>query len=353
MADVLVTMASSTDKRVVYFSRLKAIACLAVVVLHTFYAADAFAGTLDRHMLALSVRNLMMWAVPCFVMVTGALLLNPKHEVTINKIFRKYLPRVIIALVFYSIAFAIFDAVLLKKPMGEAFTTGLKAIVYGTGWKHMWYLYLMIAIYLVLPFFRMAVRSATDTEIRYTLGVLFVFQSIVPMIPIIWNVEMPFYILFFSIYPVFLLGGYAIHNDIIKIKNWISVLMVVVGVALIVLLTYLGIYKGNVAATSMVGFYSFPGTVLMSVGVFSLFKSFEGKKKPIDTLMVIVDKNSFGIYLLHMAVLKVFALKVRPDIFGKPYWILVEVVLSFVIPFVLMIIYSFIAKNVKKLVKAS
>ena len=351
--DALVTMDSSTNKRVTYFSRLKALACLAVVILHTFYAADAFATTVGQHMLAISIRNLMMWSVPCFVMVTGALLFDPKRNVTISKIFRKYLPRVVIALVFFSFAFAIFDAVLLKKPVADAFATGFNAIVYGTGWKHMWYLYLIIGIYLVLPFYRMVTRSATDIEIRYLVGVLFVFQAVIPVIQAVLNVTLPFYIPFFTIYPLFLMAGYAIHNDIIKIKMWIAIVFVVVGVASVLGMTYLSVYKGNAVANTLVTAYSFPGIVFFSCGAFAIYKKCGEKPCKSDVLMTIIDKNSFGIYLMHMAVLKVFAIKVRPDIFGKPDWMAIEVVASFVIPFILMIIYSFIAKSVKKVVKAS
>ena len=346
IAGALAMTDSSTNKRVVYFSHLKSIACLAVVILHTFYAADAFAISNSQHMLALVLRNLMMWAVPCFVMVTGALLLDSKREVPLKKIFCKYLPRVVVALVLFSIAFAIFDAFLLSKPIGEALITGLKAIVLGTGWRHMWYLYLMIGIYLLLPMFRMVVRSAGSGEIRYLLGVLFIFQAIIPMVQIIFNIEVPFYICIFSIYPLFLLAGYAIHNEIIVINKWVSIALVLFGVLSLTMLTYLGVYRDSSIANSLVGLYSFPGTVFMSVGVFSLAKSCYTRSS-MDAIMIMIDKNSFGIYLLHMAVLKFFAVKVRPAIFDNPVWMIAEVIAAFVIPFVLVSIYCFVRKGLR------
>lgn len=342
----------STSKHVAYFSRLKALACLAVVILHTFYAADAFAVSSGQHMLAISIRNLMMWSVPCFVMVTGALLFDPKRNVTIGKIFKKYLPRVVLALVFFSFAFAIFDAILLKRPIGGAFATGFNAIVYGTGWKHMWYLYLIIGIYLVLPFYRMVTRSATDTEIKYLLAVLFVFQAVIPVCQSILNVTLPFYIPFFTIYPLFLLAGYAIHNDILKIKMWVSILFVAVGVASVLGMTYLSVYKGNAAANAMVTAYSFPGIVLFSLGVFAIYKECGKKPCKSDVFMTIIDKNSFGIYLMHMAVLKVFAIKVRPAIFVNPAWMIIEILAAFIIPFIMVSAYYFICKVLCKGVKA-
>lgn len=92
-----------------FLSELRAIACIAIVILHTFYAASVYAPDHTAKIAALTTRNLMMWAVPCFVMVSGALLLDSAREVTYRKIFRKYIPRVLAALVLFSAVFQIFD----------------------------------------------------------------------------------------------------------------------------------------------------------------------------------------------------------------------------------------------------
>ena len=130
-----------TKRREIFFlSELRAIACIAIVILHTFYAASVYAPDHTARIAALTTRNLMMWAVPCFVMVSGALLLDPAREVTYRKIFRKYIPRVLAALVLFSVVFQIFDDATGES--GIQFKTilyGLQNAVTGSGWKHMWY----------------------------------------------------------------------------------------------------------------------------------------------------------------------------------------------------------------------
>ena len=70
-----------TKRREIFFlSELRAIACIAIVILHTFYAASVYAPDHTAKIAALTTRNLMMWAVPCFVMVSGALLLDSARE---------------------------------------------------------------------------------------------------------------------------------------------------------------------------------------------------------------------------------------------------------------------------------
>lgn len=153
-----------TKRREIFFlSELRAIACIAIVILHTFYAASVYAPDHTARIAALTTRNLMMWAVPCFVMVSGALLLDPAREVTYRKIFRKYIPRVLAALVLFSVVFQIFDDATGES--GIQFKTilyGLQNAVTGSGWKHMWYLYLITALYLLLPFYRKIVASSTQ-----------------------------------------------------------------------------------------------------------------------------------------------------------------------------------------------
>lgn len=149
--------------QILYLNRLKAVACIAVVILHTFFAADAFAQTVAQHTVLLSVRNLMTWSVPCFVMCSGVLLLEPKKEIGMQKIVKSYLPRMVIALILFSLLFALFDSVFMQsRSVAAILGEGLKNVITGGGWKHMWYIYMMIALYLMLPVYRLVTKSASD-----------------------------------------------------------------------------------------------------------------------------------------------------------------------------------------------
>lgn len=80
-------------------SRLKALACLSIIIFHGSYMATAFAvkqgadgqRVQDTELMTvlMSVRNLFMWAVPVFVMVMGALLLDEKRSIPLKKLFGK------------------------------------------------------------------------------------------------------------------------------------------------------------------------------------------------------------------------------------------------------------------------
>ena len=92
---------SANTFRVYSFSYLRAAACFAIVLLHTMFCAVSLfpeEASAAQALLSNIVVNNMMWAVPCFLMVSGALLLNPEHPVTVKKCLTKYIPRMLIAL---------------------------------------------------------------------------------------------------------------------------------------------------------------------------------------------------------------------------------------------------------------
>ena len=325
-----------------YYDRLKALACIAVVALHCFFGNFTSAVKLDL----LMGRNLMMWAVPIFVMVTGALLLNPDRTITPRKLSR-YTLRMVIALVVFTFAFSLFDWWISDQPFtGSVLTSAVKNIFYGTGWKHMWYLYLMIGVYLTLPVFRGFTRSASDKELIYAVVLFFVASSVIPSVYTFLEGQNPFYILTYTIYPLYLVLGYVLSKGIIKLRLGVSTILSVIGVGGIALLTYLGYKQGSQHMLDLVANYSCPSIVIACVGIFGLFMN-SRDMKIIDKVCHEISKCSFGVYLLHFAVIKYIVVVIHPK---RPI-IPLQILVSFAIPFLITWIYNFLVKVIKREVK--
>lgn len=315
--------------RILYMSRLKALACLAVVVLHGSYMGSAFAGgNLGRMTLLMEVRNLMMWAVPCFVMVSGALLLDKRREIGFKKLFSKYLLRIVIALFAFGEIFAIYDHAVYNKDFEVGhLLEGVRHAVFNTftengmSWSHTWYLYMMIALYLMLPVYRMVTRSAEKKELRYILGLYFVFSSVIVSVQTLTGASIGFYIFVSTVYPLYIFLGYCIHNDVIKLNKVVSCLFILIGAALMVWLTYFRLHTGNAELAAKVKDfaepYTAPFTILSAAGMYALFKAFDnGKEIPVlDKVCAEIDRCSFGIYLIHMMVYKHIFATMRFDPF--------------------------------------
>ena len=100
---------AETNKRIYSYDSMRALACLAIVLLHTvstwkadtvlgagYYSQDTLRMLWNQGLNALLVR----WAVPVFFMLSGALMLNPDKHVTLVKIKQHVLKMLAVLLTF-------------------------------------------------------------------------------------------------------------------------------------------------------------------------------------------------------------------------------------------------------------
>ena len=325
-----------------YITKLRAISCIAVVILHTALAGSAsFDITDSQRMWTMIIRNMMLWSVPCFIMVTGALLLNPEKDITYKKLFSKYIKRVVICILVFTAVFELFDVVLNgKQAVLWIVSEYAYKVVAGKSWAHMWYLYMLLGIYLLLPFYKMITRQIKKHDAVYLCIIYFLFLSFLPIIRDITGCEIAFFICTSTIYPFYLFIGYFIHSKtIIPRKTWMCILLALTSAGLIGLTAYA--YMHNVdKLKGMLGTYAFPITVIQSVCVFSLFTMRESNSA-INNLWVIIDKYSFGIYLIHMLILKTLfvALKFNPYQWGSVIMLIPVAICVFVVSLIVVAIF--------------
>lgn len=324
------------EKQDIYYLRvIRVISSLAIVVLHTFsHFITSFEATSAQRIFCFSVRNLQMFAVPCFVMVTGVLLLRPEKEITIGQVFRKYIKRIVTALLVFSLLFALYDFILSKEAFSwKVFSSWLLTIYQNKSWSHLWYLYMILAIYLLLPVYRLVSKGAGIREYRYLLLVYFLFQIILSTADMVSGVKTGFYICVYTVYPFYLFLGHGLDNQAVKIPLWLSAVLFVVGLVGIPLLTYFQFILPSDVAGKLTGNYSSIVVVAFSTGVFSLLsriKRTKDKSNIFSHFILTLDHVSFGVYLVHMIGIKLFTsfVKWNPYSLGTITGCLVVLVVS-------------------------
>lgn len=244
------------------------------------------------------VSNNCMWAVPCFVMVTGALLLDPQREISLKKLYGKYILRMVYALVLCVFLFRFIDAWMDREAFSwSLFQEAFFELIQAASWSHLWYIYLLIGLYMILPVFKAVTRSCDPQQIRYILLILFLFQSVLPFLNgMHWNIG--FYIHFSTIYPFYLLLGHALHKKLIHLPRMyygIGICLSVLALAGCTLLTHNGI-----AFASLLTGYSSVLVVVQSLCVFGWFQGCRMPKENIQGWLEHFDSHSFGIYLFHL-----------------------------------------------------
>lgn len=284
---------SSTDTRISQFSWIRVIACLAIVLLHTLdNSLSYFADTVTAGE-SLAVRittSLLMWAVPCFLMVTGALLLDPARRIPLSKLFGKYIRRVFTALVFFTFVFTLIKYAAGEKP--DIFFSFLKDLWQCTSMSYLWYLYLMIGLYLMMPFYKMVADAASDGMLVMLTAVLLLFTSVIQLTDYA-GMTSGFYIPTGVVYPAYLFIGYLLYRRNMSAGCAIALLAVCCAAAVILTVKF---GASDVDMNGLTGYRS-PFTAGMSAAVFSLMLRI---KAPAGELVTGIDSCSFGIYLIHM-----------------------------------------------------
>ena len=169
----------------------------------------------------------------------------------------------------------------------------------------MWYPYLLIGLYLLLPFYKMVAEHSNGNLLKYLLAVYAVFLSLIPILRI-WDIRLGFTINVSTIYPFYLFAGYAIYSGKVRISRSTGLIMAIIGSLLTILFTAIRIAK-DADSLEMFRDYNGINVLLQSVGVFAfVFGSEEPlfQNQMISKVLTNLDENSFGIYLIHIILIK-------------------------------------------------
>jgi len=122
--------------------------------------------------------------VPLFIMISGVLFLDPNRNITISKIYKKYILSITKSLIFWNIIYVTVDKFLIlgiktKYKLDE----GLVFSVYKEffeGRYHIWYLYMCIGLYALTPFVRQICKD--ETIMKYFLVASLLIIQVIPFL---------------------------------------------------------------------------------------------------------------------------------------------------------------------------
>lgn len=163
---------SSPSSRIYWLDLLKWLATLAVIVIHVsvpgIYQAPAGASSA----ISLTASCLAGWAIPVFVMVSGALFLNPAKEITLRSLYTRYVPRILLAYLFWWVVYAVVRLSVHPVDSGESIWT----TKYLYPHFHLWFLPMLAAVYALIPLLR---KIASDEgSMRYFLLIWSIYVGI-------------------------------------------------------------------------------------------------------------------------------------------------------------------------------
>lgn len=293
----------------VWADNLRAIATIAVIFVHVSAPILYQYGNISnfKWWSGNVIDGISRFCVPIFLMLTGALLLPRKIE--IKHFFKKRLTRILLPFLFWSVLYIIYS--LLSKWLSGDNLSYRDICLYifhkfksGASF-HLWYIYMIIGIYLILPIISKWILVSSKNEIWYYV-VIWIVTMIVgfPFIKkIIPNVDLIYFTGYLG-YPIlgYLLSFTSKNKKIISF----AFLLFLIGIMTTIFGTYLLSYSDG-SFNKMFYSYLSPNVLLSSIGVFLLFRHLKIKNKLIINILQSISKYNYGIYLGHILVLKLLS----------------------------------------------
>ena len=157
-------MSNSDAKRDLSLDILRIIATFAVILLHVAAQKDYFETTYPTNewIPRLFYNSFVRWCVPIFVMISGALFLNPLKNITIRRLFGKNVLRIVCAYIVWTVAYALYTILQDDKDISLLPLFSIE----GYGSFHLWFLKMILGLYVAVPILRY-VTKAKSIEIYF------------------------------------------------------------------------------------------------------------------------------------------------------------------------------------------
>ena len=255
--------------------------------------------------------------VPLFLMITGALLLDRKYEEK-NQLRRfithNWMPLLRTTMIWLAIMFVFLqfsNGSVLKK---EGFIRAVKVFVQTVlfinvkSMASMWYMYMILCVYLMIPVFSVAVKRLGGKYIGFMLWIVFMSSMFFPNLNtfLVSLGSTRKYVLaystadLFSIYFLYIFSGYWVHKGKLDSVSHLNLILMTIASVLLTVFFQLWIYISENSNYHVR--YADVGILVSSLLLFECLKRFCPKDRCFRPVAYL-SKASFGIYFIHICVM--------------------------------------------------
>ncbi len=247
-------------------------------------------------------------SVPLFFMISGYLLL-PRSE-SLSVFYTKRMPKLLIPLMVWSLIYLGWFCGNHPNTCTPSLAWNL-LLVQGT-YYHLWFLYSLLSIYLILPVLRLMFRPDTDKKILwYLIALWLIFQPVLTMANKFWDFSIKISPPLATGFVCFFLLGYLLGE--ITLSHARIILSAVIWV-ISTLITIIGTYLFTRNLGQFDGFfYDFVSlNVILASGAVFILLRWMSETKPftspkVHAIIRALATGAFGIYLVHVIVIEVLS----------------------------------------------
>lgn len=282
---------SPGKNKIEWIQYLRIFSALAVINLHVLYQSFLLSEKTDT--LELYFYNFFIFAVPVFIMITGFLWLSfPQKKFDLIKAEK----RIIIPLISFGFVFALMEVYFNEHTMTlKSLFTAAGYVISDEGWAHLWYLYALIGLYLVIPVLRATLKEYGDRFAVISIIIIVIVNSFCADLSIYHGFKFGVKLPVSGIYVAYLLIGYYVPK--IRISN----VALLINWLLLIVADFYFSYVGVRLGTN-----SFVVCWLATTIYYTFFHTSSIWRKLYCSLVDNCASLTFGVYLVHMLFINVF-----------------------------------------------
>ena len=300
----------SVSKRVIYFDILRVVAIFFVVAVHLSAQHWLDVDVSSRAWFAFNLYcTTGKWTVRMLILIIGALLLG--RDTPTCTILKKNVLRMVYVFVFWSGCYALISLLFRHSPPFDVLSQ------FVTGHYHLWFLFMIVGLYLLIPLLRPIVQSETLT--RYFLLLSLVFTFLLPQLALFCTFVSPristlistvimFTYCYFPLgFTVYFVGGYYLSRRDFSRKE--EIVLYCIGIAGLLFSIFAPVVHAKAQGAPSDIFYNYNSlnVLLTSVPIFVFAKkhlNFPRMGERAYAILRKLSKYSFGVYLVHPMVIE-------------------------------------------------
>lgn len=309
---------------------LKCIACILVIINHT----SSYLLTNENYLSFYKIEFVLCRiAVPIFIMCTGYLMCTKelKGKDILKKILKVFIPLFLLSGFIYFLQHKTIDFLFLQNfiatPIIEPF----------------WYIYMLIGLYLIMPFLNYITKNASTKEHIFLISIILIIPALLKLFSLevsaYWFLAIPTYSIGY-----YLMGSlfYKIHDQIkyAKLSGILFFILYVIGI----------IFYTN----DHLELYNIVSLLLISMSILFMNFILGFKIKHQHKFLTLISANSLYIYLFHPILQnKIYELSVFQNLLSFNYiiGILFYQLTVFLVCFLLAYLCNFIMSKISKFYK--
>ncbi|WP_448754069.1 acyltransferase [Agathobacter sp.] len=332
------------NKRMANYDILRALACISIILLHissVYYgkSINDYKMTNRTWYWSYIINGLTRYAVPVFVMLSGAFQISNSKNKNYQYYYKKIFLKVFLPTFFFGVMYSCYSFI-----MGQKINCVLANFLKGNSYYHMWYLYMIFGLYFLTPFI---IRILEDVNISLIGAFLLCF--IITISGIYTSHFFSWDIGYSMSYMGYYIIGYIIFKNRKRRKG--SMRFICIGFLIELMTSCLSVYLYINGLINMLDIKVLdplsPITYIASVFIFA---GFSGLKIDKNNVLSRISKYSLYIYLWHaMANDLLFALVRKKIIYDSLVFIIIfGVFFVLSISMLLAVVTDFLYKKIIK-----